>query len=52
MFDPALGQNLYLKDNEIHNFGIHIPALLNHAFIFSYIHIVSEKKILLKIGQF
>jgi hypothetical protein len=31
MFGPALGQNLYPKDNEIHNFGRHIPALHHHA---------------------
>jgi hypothetical protein len=47
------GQNLYPKDNEIHNFGRGLPALHHHAFSFSYIHVVSEKKIFfLRIGQF
>jgi hypothetical protein len=49
---PPWGQNLYPKNNEIHNFGRHIPALHHHAFSFSYKHVVSEKKIFLKIGQF
>jgi hypothetical protein len=51
MFDHALGGSLYPKDNEIHSFGRHIPALQHHAFSFSYVHVhvhvVSEK-----IGQF
>jgi hypothetical protein len=41
--DPPWEQNLYPKDNEIHNFGRHLPALHCHAFSFSYIHLVSEK---------
>jgi hypothetical protein len=49
MYGPALGgeggQNLYLEDNENHNFHGGIPALHYHAFSFSYIHIVSEKKL-------
>jgi hypothetical protein len=40
---PPWGQNLYPKDNEIHNFGRGLPALHHHALSFSYIHVVSEK---------
>jgi hypothetical protein len=43
MFDPALGAKPLPKENEIHNFGRHIPALLHCAFSFSYIHVVSEE---------
>jgi hypothetical protein len=42
---PPWGQNLYPKDNEMHNFGRHIPVLHHHAFrffFFFYIHVVSE----------
>jgi hypothetical protein len=48
---PPWGQNLYPKDNEIHNFSKGLPSLHHHAFSFSYIHVVSEKKIFFKIGQ-
>jgi hypothetical protein len=44
-FAPPWEQNPYHEDNEIHNFGRHHPALHRHAFSFSYIHVVSEKKI-------
>jgi hypothetical protein len=46
---PPRGQNLYPKGNEIHNFGRGFPALHHHAFSFSYIHVVSEKKMFLKL---
>jgi hypothetical protein len=51
---PPWGQNLYPKDNEIHNFGRGLPALHHHAFSFSYIHVhvVSEKKIFQKLVNF
>jgi hypothetical protein len=49
---PPWGQNLYYEDNEIHNFSKRLPALHHHALSFSYIHVVSEKKIFLKIGPF
>jgi hypothetical protein len=49
---PPWGQNLYPKDHEIHNLGRGLPALHHHAFSFSCIHVVSEKMIFLKIGQF
>jgi hypothetical protein len=39
------GQNVYPENNEIHNFGRGLPALHQHAFSFSCIHVVSEKKI-------
>jgi hypothetical protein len=42
---PPWGQNLYPEDNEIHSFGRGLPALNHHAFSFSYIPVVSEKKI-------
>ena len=43
MFDPALGTKPLPKENEIHNFGRHIPPLHHCAFSFSYIHVVSEE---------
>jgi hypothetical protein len=53
MFGPTLGQNLYPKDDEIHNFSKGLPSLHHHAFSFSYIHVVSEKKIFfLKMANF
>ena len=51
MFDPTLGAKPLPKENEIHNFGRHIPALHHCAFSFSYIHVVSEEDFK-KIGQF
>jgi hypothetical protein len=45
---PPWGQNLYIEDNEIHNFGSGLPDLHHHAFRFSYIHIVSEKNLFKK----
>ena len=42
------GQNLYPEDNQIHNFSRSFPALYHNAFCFSYIHVVSEKKICFK----
>jgi hypothetical protein len=32
-------QNLYPKDNEIHNCGRSLPAVHHNAFSFSYIHV-------------
>jgi hypothetical protein len=52
MFGPTLGENLYTGDNESHNFDRDLPALYRHAFIFSYIHVVSEKKIFQKLVNF
>ena len=46
------GQNFYPEDNEIHNFSRSFPALYHHAFCFSYIQVVSEKKIFFKISLF
>ena len=43
MFDPALGAKPLPKENEIHNFCRHIPALHHRAFSSSYIHVVSEE---------
>ena len=51
MFYSALGTKPLPKENEIHNFGRHIPALHHCAFSFSYIHVVSEEDFK-KIGQF
>ena len=48
MFDPALGAKPLPKENEIHNFGRHIPALHHRAFSFSYIHLVSSEDFFLK----
>jgi hypothetical protein len=45
---PPWEQNLYPEEDEIHNFGRHLPALHRNAFRFSYIHVVSEKKVFLK----
>jgi hypothetical protein len=43
MFGPPWGQNLYPKDKKILNFRRGL-ALHRHAFSFSCIHVVSEKK--------
>ena len=52
MFDPALGAKPLPKENEIHNFGRHIPALHHCAFSFSYIHVVSEEDLKKKLVNF
>jgi hypothetical protein len=48
------GQNLYPKDNEIHNFGRDLPALHHHAFSLIVLHTCSfrEEDFFLRIGQF
>jgi hypothetical protein len=38
---PPWGQNVYPKDNEIHNFGRGLPALHHHAFTF-FLHTFRE----------
>jgi hypothetical protein len=49
---PAMGQNLYSKDNEIHNFGRSLPAVHHHVFSFLYIRVVSEKEYFSKLVNF